>query len=84
MILLNKETYDGSNKLGSNSKLCVATTHIFFNRKRGIIKIGQLDILLTKIKDVIKEEDIPIGRGYIYLNFIRLQVLNNRISYYFI
>ncbi|KAG0004655.1 hypothetical protein BGZ65_012971 [Modicella reniformis] len=42
-------------------RVCVATTHILFNPKRGMIKIAQLRMLLEKAKELIdnQKNDIP-------------------------
>ncbi|KAF9192245.1 Protein angel 1 [Haplosporangium sp. Z 767] len=50
-------------KQGNETKrVCVATTHILFNPKRGMIKIAQLCILLQEAKNLIEREehDVPI------------------------
>ncbi|KAG0054621.1 hypothetical protein BGZ83_010749, partial [Gryganskiella cystojenkinii] len=48
---------------GTQSKqVCVATTHILYNPRRGMIKIAQLRMLLEKAEDLIKRSDggIPL------------------------
>ncbi|KAG0084771.1 Protein angel 1 [Podila epicladia] len=43
-------------------KVCVATTHILFNPRRGMVKIAQLKMLLESAQLLIEEqdEDIPL------------------------
>ncbi|KAG0036144.1 Protein angel 1 [Podila clonocystis] len=46
----------------SKRKVCVATTHILFNPRRGMVKIAQLKMLLESAQLLIEEqdEDIPL------------------------
>ncbi|KAG0359725.1 Protein angel 2 [Podila minutissima] len=46
----------------SKKKVCVATTHILFNPRRGMVKIAQLKMLLESAQLLIEEqdEDIPL------------------------
>ncbi|KAG0254900.1 Protein angel 2 [Mortierella polycephala] len=48
-------------KQGNETKrVCVATTHILFNPKRGMIKIAQLCILLQEAKNLIEREECEV------------------------
>ncbi|KAG0331635.1 Protein angel 1 [Podila horticola] len=47
----------------SKKRICVATTHILFNPRRGMVKIAQLKMLLESARLLIEDqdEDIPLA-----------------------
>ncbi|KAH7971767.1 hypothetical protein HPB52_002751 [Rhipicephalus sanguineus] len=51
----------GSDKFGADFRLCVSTTHLLFNPRRGDIKLAQLCLLLAEIDRLAFRGDSPDG-----------------------
>ncbi|RUS28331.1 Endonuclease/exonuclease/phosphatase, partial [Jimgerdemannia flammicorona] len=41
-------------------RICVGNTHLYYNRNRGIMKLGQLDILFKAIEEELRGRVMPI------------------------
>ncbi|XP_065301233.2 protein angel homolog 2 isoform X1 [Dermacentor albipictus] len=52
---------DGAAKFGKDFRLCVSTTHLLFNPRRGDIKLAQLCLLLAEIDRLAFCGDSPDG-----------------------
>uniref|UniRef100_A0A224ZAC8 Transcriptional effector ccr4 related protein n=1 Tax=Rhipicephalus zambeziensis TaxID=60191 RepID=A0A224ZAC8_9ACAR len=52
----------GNAKFGADFRLCVSTTHLLFNPRRGDIKLAQLCLLLAEIDRLAFRGDSPDGK----------------------
>ncbi|XP_029114564.1 protein angel homolog 1 [Scleropages formosus] len=54
VLLLQPVGPSGSEAMAQGPPLCVATTHLLFNPRRGDVKLAQLAVLLAEIDDAVK------------------------------
>jgi protein angel len=61
-VLQYKRKNDNESKESEGPKICISTTHLFFNPKQGAIKLAQLKILFEEVERLLqsfKGEHIP-------------------------
>lgn len=57
---VDEEKEEVKQKSTSPSKICICTTHLLWNPKRGDLKLAQLQLLLGKLKSITNSSNQPI------------------------